>query len=309
MPRRVIVILCTQLIWFVPLTAAKPPAEQVLHLRILDGDDRDATRVFGVPVTCNDEPADFVMACNGPTRISENFARQCHADVTADEQLNRQTDAQGKPIFTGIANVRLRLGERESQVTATVVKDAYCQKTEKQGVLGYDVVKNDQWEVDPSAATLTLRPPGEPPKARPLAILPLKEHDGAYFVRVKARNVVAEVALVPASSFIQAGPDLQRAWDLNSGKRLDVDVKTFGDVRVLRLSGRDVIELTPDLRETDLPVALIGKDDRGPRPNSASSGLGQCLLNRFVYCVEPRRQQLRLLRRAPQPAQTQAVSR
>src|SRR5205807_5152515 len=137
--------------------------------------------------------------------------------------------------------------------------------------------------------------------ARPLAILPLKEHDGAYFVKVKARNMVADVALVPASSFIQAGADLQRAWDLNSGKRLDLEVKTFGDVRFLRLTGRDAIELSSDLRETDLPVALIGKDEHGPRPNAASSGLGQCLLNRFVYCVEPHRQQLRLLRRAPQP--------
>ena len=284
--------------YLAPVAAAKPPAEQVIHQHILDGEQCEPMRGFGVPVICNDEPADFVMACNGPTRISASLAKQCHADVMPDEQLSHQTDAQGKPIFAGVAKIRLRLAERESQVTATVVNDAYCQKTEKQGVLGFDLVKDQQWEVDPSAATLTLRPAGEPPQTKPLAIVPLKEHDGAYFVKVKARNVMAEVALVPASSFIQAGPDLQRAWDLNSKKRLDINVKTFGDVRVLRLGGRDAIELAPDLRETDLPVALIGKDDHGPQTNAASSGLGQCLLNRFVYCVEPRRQQLRLLRRA-----------
>jgi hypothetical protein len=279
------------------MAAGRTSPEDVLRLSVADGDEHDSMRVFAVSVRSDGHEASFVLAANGTTRISAAFAKRCGARVREDEQVTRQTDPDGKPMFDGVATVALRLGSREQDVTATVVKDAYWVKSQRDGLLGYDVMRRYQWEVDPEGPTLTLRPPGEPPKIKPLAIVPMSEHDGAFFVKAKLRNVVEEVALVPASSYLQAGPRLQQKWDLNSKRHLDGEAKVFGDVRVLQLSGDERVELTPEVRETDLPVALVGDPKHPERQSRSDSGLGQCFLNRFVYCVEPRRQQLRLMKR------------
>jgi hypothetical protein len=107
------------------------------------------------------------------------------------------------------------------------------------------------------------------------------------------------VALMPASSVVQAGPSLQRKWDLTSGKEVKLEVTRFGKVRTVWLRGDDVVALTSFLHETNLPVALIDDPKKPHFENLEENGLGQCVLNRYIYCVDPRRQQLRIMVRVP----------
>ena len=131
----------------------------------------------------------------------------------------------------------------------------------------------------------------------------------AWYVRVRVRNVSEEIAISPGSSFVQAGPRLQKAWDLNSGKPLNLDVNQFGNVRVFWLRGEDTVELTKDLKETDLPVCLMGDPKHPQRKVPTDSGLGQCVLNRYVYCIDSKRQQFRIMSRVLVPATRPADSR
>lgn len=301
-----LVLLCWLLICRVapPCGAAQRQREQVISLEIADGEPDDPGRVFSLPVECNGVAAQFELGGFGVSRISQSLADRVHALILPDSQLSRHHDPDGKPIFAGSAFVSIALGGMEQDFRVAVMKDAYCQKPEKQGMLGYDVLREFQWEVDPSAPSLTLRPLATPPASKPLAILPLRTTGDGAFVRIRIRNVTEELGLMPGSSFVQAGPRLQRAWDFSSGKKLeikDMDVNRFGDVRTIRLHGQDVVELTRDLRETDLLVALIGDPKNLNSTTMESSGLGQCVLNRFVYCVDARRRQLRLMSRVPEP--------
>jgi hypothetical protein len=283
---------------------AVKPAEQVLPLSVVEDEAGDPGRVFLLPVTCNSVEARFELGCFGDTRISENFAKQCDARVYPDAELDNTLDPDGKPIYAGTAMVRIVLAGQEQEVRAQVMKDECCQKPEKEGMLGFDVLRNWQWEVDPTVPELTLRAPGAPPVRKPLAILPLKVTPLGYYLRVRIRNVSEDVSLMPASSFVQAGPALQRKWDLSSGKEIKLDVKRFGAVRTVWLHGDDVVELTPMLRETDLLVALMDDPKKPHFKNMEENGLGQCVLNRYIYCVEPRRQQLRIMARVPQQKPT-----
>lgn len=282
--------------------------EQVLPLSVCDDTaPNDPLRALMVPVECNGKAAHFELGGAGRTRISESFADACGADVEPDEFARTQVDPDGKPVYAGAARVRLKIGTLEQTVNALVVTDEHCQKPEKQGVIGADALRAVQWEVDPGAATLTLRPPGTPPSHRPLAILDTRLEGGSWYVRVRVRNVSAELPISPGSSFVQVGPKLQRAWDLNSGKPLDLEVKQFGKVRIVWFRGEDTVELAKNLKETDLPVALMG-DPKHPDEKVPTDGaLGQCILNRYVYCVEPRREQLRIMFRAVTP-RTQPIA-
>ena len=285
--------------------AVKPP-EHVLPLTVVEDEAGDPGRVFLMPLTCNGIEANFELGAFGDTRISESFAKKCDARVYPDAELDQTRDPDGRPIYTGTAMVRIDLAGQEQEVRAQVMRDECCQKPEKEGMLGYDVMRNWQWEVDPRAPKLTLRPPGAPPARRPLALLPLKVTPLGYYLRVRIRNVSEDVSLMPASSFVQAGPALQRKWDMTSGKQIKLDVKRFGAVRTVWLRGDDVVELTPMLRETDLPVALMDDPKKPHFTNMEENGLGQCVLNRYVYCVDPRRQQLRIMERVPQAKPTSA---
>ncbi|HXE56162.1 MAG TPA: hypothetical protein VN541_24260 [Tepidisphaeraceae bacterium] len=286
-------------------------AEQVIPLSIVEGDPTDPGRVFAVPIECNGVKTEFGLGCSGTTRISEGLAEQIHASVVPpDRDLKRHRAPDGKPIFAGTAVISIRFGGLEGAVPVSVMKDEYCQKSERQGLLGYDVMKAFQFEVDPTAPSLTLRPLGTPPASKPLAILPLLRSTAAAYVKVRIRNVTADVQLMPASSYVQAGPMLQREWDLGSGKKIephDMEINRFGNIRVLRLYGDDVVELGNKLRETDLPVALLGDAKNPSATTMESSGIGQCLLNRFVWCVDPRRGQLRLMSRVQAPPPKPAV--
>ena len=282
--------------------AAPPPPpfrEKVLPMKIADGDPDDPGRVFSVPVTCNEVAADFEMGCYGTTRVGSSFAKRCNLQIEPDSVLDRMRDSQNKPMFEGAALATIGIGGQERTVRVSVMKDEYCQKPEKEGLLGFDVVKDFQWEVNPVALTFTLRPATTVPSTKPLYILPLRVGDDGYYLKVRIRNVTEDLALMPGSSFIQAGLSLQRAWDLNSGDKVKVDESRFGDVRTTRLEGTDVVELAKYLKETDLPVALMGNPKKPRITRLLDSGLGQCVLNRYVYCVEPRRQQFRIMARTP----------
>jgi len=276
--------------------------EQVIRMKIVDSVPEDPGRVFSVPVVCNEREGDFELSCTGTSRLSEHFAKKCDADVLPDEQLAHVLDPDGNPEYAGSTTILLRFGGREQRLHVPVMKDQYCQTPEKQGVLGCDAIRAFQWEVDPSVPSLTLRPLGTYPARKPLAIIPLRVTPDGYFANVKVRNVRTSVALLPGGSYVQAGPKLQHQWDLNSGKPLELDVKRFSSVRLFHFKGEDAVELAKDIRETDLTVALVG-DPRHPDPAMViDSGIGQCVLNRFVYCVDGSRGQLRIMARVPAPA-------
>ena len=288
------------------VAGAVKPREQVLPLTVIEDETGDPGRVFLVPLTCNGVEANLELGGFGDTRISESFARKCNARVYPDAELDQTRDPEGRPIYTGTAMVRIDLAGHEQEVRAEVMRDECCQKPEKEGMLGFDVLRNWQWEVDPRVPTLTLRAPGTPPAKRPLALLPLKVTTSGYYLRIRIRNVSEDVSLMPSSSFVQAGPALQRKWDLSSGKEIKLEVKRFGPVRTVWLRGDDVVELTPMLRETDLLVALMDDPKKPHFKNMEENGLGQCVLNRYIYCVEPRRRQLRIMARVPQQKPTSA---
>jgi hypothetical protein len=307
--RSMLIIFCiTAVLMATCAKGAVKPREQILPMSVIEDETGDPGRVFLVPLVCNGVETSFELGCFGETRISESFARRCSARVYPDAELDRTHDPAGKPIYAGSATVRIEFGGEEQDVRVAVMKDECCQKPEKQGMLGYDVMRNWQWEVDPVLPALTLRPPGTPPAKRPLAMLPLRVTPIGYYLRVRIRNVSEDVSLMPASSFVQAGPALQRTWDLTSGREIKLDVKRFGAVRTLWLHGDDVVELAPNLRETDLPVALMDDPKHPHFQTMEENGLGQCVLNRFIYCVEPRRQQLRIMARVPRQKATTAPS-
>jgi hypothetical protein len=295
-------------LWSLVAGAVKPQ-EQILPLTVIEDEVGDPGRVFLLPVKCNGVDAQFELGCFGDTRISLSFAKQCVAHVYPDAELDRTRDPDGKPIYAGAAMLHIEFGGQEREIRAQVMKDECCQKPEKQGMLGYDVMRNWQWEVDPIVPALTLRPPGTPPAKKPLAFLPLRVSPLGYYLRVRIRNVSEDVALMPASSFVQAGPNLQRKWDLTSGKEIKLEVKRFGTVRTVWLRGDDVVALTSFLRETNLPVALMDDPKKPHFRDMEENGLGQCVLNRYIYCVDPRRQQLRIMARVPEkPPLTQPAS-
>lgn len=278
------------------LAAGAVTRQMVLPLRILEGEPGDDSRIFGVDVDCNGTPSNFEIGCCGQSRISESLARQCAVTIEPLMGDNIERDPEGKPVMAGAAHIRLRFAGIEQELPVGVMHDAYCQKPEREGMLGFDIFQQFQWEVDPVKATLTLRPLGTPPKTRPLALLPLRLDKEAFLVHARIRNRTEEMALLPASSFIQVGPTLQHVLDFNSGKAIKPEVNRFGDVRTVWMHGDDVIELAPGIvADTDIRVAIM------PGRTVVNSGLGQCLLNRFIYCVEPKRGQLRIMARVAGP--------
>ena len=276
----------------------RQPSEKIIPLRVAYGPEHDPGRVFSVPVECNDVKGNFELAAYGISRLSASFAGRCHARVQPDDSLSRQIAADGGDIFAGTAQVWIAIGGRKQHMRVVVINDKYCQTPEKEGLIGFDVLRGFQWEVNPIIPSLTLRPLGTAAAHKPLAVLPLTLGNNGCFVKVKVRNADASIALMPGSSFVQANPALQHKWDMISGKPAEVEAgQRFGEVRTLALRGIDAVELTPELRETDLYVALVG-DPKHPGRSTSESGLGQCVLNRFVYCVDIKSHQFRILSRA-----------
>jgi hypothetical protein len=271
----------------------------VLPLRIVDGEPNDDGRIFGVDVFCNSVPGTLELGCFGQSRISESFARQCAATIEPELGDNIERDPDGKPVMAGTAKITLKLAELEFELPVHVMRDIYCEKSERQGMIGLDVFSHFQWEIDPTKPTLTLRPIGTPPRVRPLAMIPITLNNEAVLVRARIRNRTEELALLPGTSFIQVGPSFQKAWDFNTGQKMKLDVNRYGEVRTAWLHGDDSVELAPGfVKDTDLRVAIMPARRDG---QTVTSGLGQCLLNRFVYCVEPKRGQLRIMSRVAGP--------
>ena len=48
---------------------------------------------------------------------------------------------------------------------------------------------------------------------------PLRVGEDGYYLKVRIRNVTQDLALMPGSSFIQAGLSLQRAWEPRGSPR------------------------------------------------------------------------------------------
>ena len=130
-----------------------------------------------------------------------------------------------------------------------------------------------------------------------MATLPLKDDRDNLWINVKIRNVPVDVLLAPQSSDIQIDPELQRKWDLQGGTETEV-IGYLGKERYRKLTGgKDCIELAGTIREHGLLVILIGDKNHPELTPSARSGLGQSLLNRFVYCVDAKRKEFRILSR------------
>ena len=150
-------------------------------------------------------PATFEIACVGPSRISEAFAKKCAAVVEPEQGDDIERDPDGKPIMAGTAHIKLRLATLEFDMQVRVMHDAYCQKPDKDGMLGFDVFQQFQWEIDPTKPTLTVRPLGTPPHGRPLVLLPLRIEKQSFLVHARIRNRTEEMALLARLQFHSGG--------------------------------------------------------------------------------------------------------
>lgn len=279
-------------------------ADTVLPLEVAEGEygPRDS-RVFSLPVVCNGFQARFVWGCSGWTLMSEQYAEKCGIAPKEDPDL-AEYQAGGKPIFAGSADVTLRIDQHTHRENVKIMSRAFADAG-MTGILGYNIASAYQWEINPhpKTPTLTLRPPGTKPTTQPLAVLPLKNEEENLWVSLNLRRQKCSLVLMPQSTDMQAGPELQRRWDIASGKA--EDIKTYlGRVRSVMLTGKDAVELAPGLLESNILVILVGNAKDMQSSPSTRSGVGASLLNRFTYCVDPRDQRLLILSRhaPPQPA-------
>lgn len=265
----------------------------VLPLTVDSGEitDRD-TRSFAVPLTINGVEAKFTWACGGWTIVSETLARECKLTIRPDADLESFVDSAGRPMFLGSSIATIELAGVKSEVDVVVMRDGV--QPGLVGVVGFDVAKKFQWEIDPSVPSLTLRKPKTKIQRKPLATLPLTLDQMNLWLNVKIRGVAVDVMLLPQSTDVQIAPDLQKKWDmtLRSGREEPVPQSYIGDARSLQLRGDDGVWLAKNVFEKNVLVILMAD-----HPN-AQSGLGQSLLNRFVYCVDPEKKEFTILRRA-----------
>lgn len=293
-------LLCS----IIPLAFLAGPAlaedapETILPMTVESGSivpGKQDTRIFQVPVTVSGTKSSFIWSCGGQCIVSEHFCHLAHLEIRENEDLKPMTDAAGLPLFLGDTIADVVIGGKSNIVTAWVMRDTKYNKG-MTGILGYDVASQYQWEVDPTKPSLTLRPPGTAPKGKPLATLPLRLDQQNFWVTIKIRNAEEEVSLMPQTPDLQASPDLQKKWDLESSGKV-TDAQTYmGKVRSMTLKGLDGVWFNKDLFEGNVPVYLLSD---GP---NVRSGMGQSLLNRYVYMVDPEKKELTLLRRIAGPA-------
>ncbi|HEY8668032.1 MAG TPA: hypothetical protein VIL86_15380 [Tepidisphaeraceae bacterium] len=272
-----------------PGGADEPDVVIPLSVELGDLHDRDC-RVFGVPVVCGGIKATFVWGCGGENIITEKFARDCKLDITPNHDFDQYVDPEGKRMFLGEAKTKLEIGGVGETTTVQVMRDS--KYTQGQScTIGYDIAKRFQWELNPLKRTLTLRAAGTHLAAKPLAVLPLKDEAENFWIPIKIRNTPVDVRLIPQTTDIQAGPELQKKWDLEKdGQKVEVN-SYMGSIRTILLKGRDTVTLGNQIVERDALVILL---DDSP---AAKSGIGQSLLNRFVYCVDPKRKEFAILQR------------
>src|SRR5699024_8386274 len=117
--------------------------------------ERD-TRTFAVPITINGKEHAFAWGCSGWTMVSETWAKENELRITkGDEELAAYIDAEGKPMFVGVAEVTVSFGGQKLLLPMKVLKDAYASGN----TIGYEIAGRFQWELNPDATkpTLTLR--------------------------------------------------------------------------------------------------------------------------------------------------------
>lgn len=280
----------------VPDEGARPT---VIELKIESGGVRQGrdSRIFAVPVKVNGLAAQFTWGCGGWTTVPESFAKKAGMTVGADKELDDYVDGEGKPLFLGSCRAEVEFAGRKGFYDVKVMREGvWNQRT--QGVIGFDIASTYQWEIDPGKPSLTLRAPGAKVEGNSLAVLPLKIDFENIWLTVKARNKAVDVLLMPQATDVQAAPDLQAAWDIPSGR--DAGGQSVAGRQTIRLlkGPEDALELAPDIKEQDLLIILIGDKDKPELTPSANSGLGQSLLNRFVYRVDPRAQEFTIVERA-----------
>jgi hypothetical protein len=281
--------------------------QTVLSLTVIGGGigDRDA-RTFGVPVTLNQVKGTMAWGCAGWTVVSDSYARRCGLKIERDEETEAIRDGNNRMAFLGAANAILTVGHVSVRHLVRVMRDDLMDTNAEgkpiDGTIGYEFAKEAQWEIIPDAEkpTITLRRPGTPLTTQPVAVLPMREDDERFWLNVKVRGQAVDVILMPQSSDIQAGPDLQKKWDLASGAKLDIKALA-GEVRGVMLVGKDAVVLSPDVIETNVTMLLVGHQNDAPTPAN-HSGLGGSFLNRFRYCVDPARKEFAVLERYKSPA-------
>lgn len=260
-----------------------------IPLTVIEGDlfNRDC-RVFTIPVECSGVKTHFTWACGGETIVSETFAKQTRLAIKDDPELTPFIDAAGKPLFLGSSLAEISVGGRSAATKVWVMRDGETNK-QPTGIVGYQLARQFQWEIDPRIPQLTLRPPKTPLAKKPLATIPLKDENQNLWMNIKIRNVAVDVCLIPQSTDLQAAPNLQKRWDLeHSGLKVETN-SYLGNVRTVQLTGKSGVFLSPDVFETDVFAILLENN-----PN-ASSGIGQSILNRFIYCVDPELKQFNIL--------------
>jgi hypothetical protein len=287
------------------LQEAEPAQDNVIKMGVesgrLDDKGRD-NRVFTVPIACGDAKTNFTWGCGGQTIISAWFAQKARIEIHPNEDLKVIVDGEGKPLFLGDASVELTLGGKKFAITAWIMRDGTFNKNVP-GVIGYEVAKKFQWEIDPRVPQMTIRELGTAPKGKVLATLPLKEDQDNLWIHIKVRNVEDDVTLMPQTPDFQAAPALQKSWDIDRNGQQPDDIKTYlGNMRVMTLRGQDGIHFTPEIFETNFLAYLLGED-----PN-ARNAIGQSLLNRFVYSVDVSKKEMLLISRVSHAAAKPAVA-
>jgi hypothetical protein len=287
------------------LASAARAQETVIPLKVAFGQlvkDRDL-RVFAIPAKVNETETQLVWGCNAFTEITHSLARKCGLEVLNDRETEHFLDGAGQSLYIGKTRADITIGGRRMALgNIKVRRDSQFTKG-IDGEIGYEIVALFQWELnpDPARPTLTLRPTGAKPAGGAVVTLPMKDEGDNLWITVRARNADVAVALAPQVSDIQAAPDLQKAWDIASGQEQE-QKGLLGTQRARKLTGqRDYVEFTPQVREANLVVILIGDKDNPDATPGARSGLGASLLNRFVYRVDVQAREFTIVKRLGPP--------
>jgi hypothetical protein len=295
-----------RLIFLMLLLLAGPAiaADTVIPLKLDSGgvqDGRD-TRTFSIPILINGKEHHFAWGCSGWTMVSETFAKENSLKIgKPTDDVVGFVDAEGKPMFAGVADASVTLAGQKIPVSMKVLKDAYASGN----TIGYDIAGKFQWELNPAGEkpTLTLRPPGSKIAGTPVAVLPITDDGERLWLNVNVRNWPFDLVIMPQASDIVAGPSIQKKWDLTKGKVEDVP-SAAGPVRTATLREREPVQLAGKETVKNVTIVLVGDPESGQDLPANTNAVGASILNRFVYVVDPKTKQMTLLSRVA-PATTQ----
>ena len=268
----------------------------VLKLGIESGKQDDHgrdSRIFTVPVSVGDASTNFTWGCGGQTIISAWFAKTARIEIRPNEELNSFVDGDGKRLFVGDSSVEIKIGNTSHSVVAWIMRDGQFNKNVP-GIIGYQVARQFQWEIDPRVPQITLRNPGTKRTGKSLATVPLKEDQENFLIHVKVRNAEEDVVIMPQTPDFQVAPALQKSWDMDRGGGAPPeDIKTYlGTVRMINMKGNDGVRIAENIFESNFPAYLLSDN-----PN-ARSAIGQSILNRYVYVVDPGTMEMTFIEKA-----------